>query len=335
MYEYEPQVFEFDYDGDGYVDTYIEQLDTDNNGLADTAVIIQDTNMDGHPDVVVKAFDYNQDGQMDSVQTRVDTNGDGRFDFLEKDYDSTGDGMIDTVEVFHDLTGTGQPDTHEVYAFDPQTGQLEPTWAAADFDLGGTVYTELPMFDPAQVTDPDSISGDPASSIEHWEFQGSTNRCALYSQKFVIEELTGEDINIEEFAEVAKENGWFTEEGGTTFLNMNKMLNYYGIDNEMKFHGSIEDIENCLNKGGRVIVSIDSDEIWKGETHDIFAPESSADHAVEVVGIDRSDPSHPMVILNDSGTPHGKGEMVPLEVFEQSWEDGNNQIITCYPSSRY
>jgi hypothetical protein len=301
MYEYDSHAFEFDSDDDGYIDTYVEQYDQNGDGNIDTIIEFQDTNMDGNPDVVVKSFDYNQDGKMDSIHTHIDTNGDGRFDVVEKDYDSTGDGEIDTMEVFH--------------------------------DLGGTEYTELPMFDPAQVTDPDSISGNPASSVEHWEFQGNTNRCALYSQMFVIEELTGEDINIEEFAEVAKDNGWFSEESGTTFLNMNQMLDYYGIDNEMKFHGSINEIEECLNKGGRVIVSIDSDEIWNGANHDIFAPESSANHAVEVIGIDRSDPAHPMIILNDSGTPNGKGEMVPLEVFDQAWEDGDRQMISCYPSA--
>ena len=140
------------------------------------------------------------------------------------------------------------------------------------------------------------------------------------------------NIDIEEFSEIAKEHGWFTEDGGTTFLNMNNMLNYYGIENEMVFHQSIEDIEDCLNEGGKVIVSIDCHEIWYGEDNNIFAPESSSNHAVEVIGIDRTDPEHPMVILNDSGSPKGRGEMIPLEVFEGAWEDGDCQMIKCYPS---
>ena len=200
------------------------------------------------------------------------------------------------------------------------------------FDEDITLYAhwELDNFDPNNVSNYDSISGDPAKSMEVWECQGDTNRCALYSEKFVLEELTGNDIDIEEFVAVAKENNWFTEDGGTTFLNMNNMLDCYGIENEMSFHNSIADIEDCLNEGGKVIVSINADEIWHGSDNNIFAPESCANHAVEVIGVDRTDPNNPMVILNDSGSPYGKGEMIPLELFEGAWEVGDCQMVKCY-----
>ena len=101
----------------------------------------------------------------------------------------------------------------------------------------------------------------------------------------------------------------------------------------MSFHNSIDDIENCLNNGGKVIVSIDANEIWYGHDNNIFSPASSANHAVEVIGVDRSDPEHPMVILNDSGNPNGRGEMIPLDIFEATWGDGDSQMIACYPNN--
>ena len=55
-----------------------------------------------------------------------------------------------------------------------------------------------------------------------------------------------------------------------------------------------------------------------------------ADHAVEVIGFDYSDPNNPMVILNDSGTPDGCGELVPLDVFVNAWEAGDCQMIECW-----
>lgn len=321
-----------DTDGDGYLETGFTAVDTNNSGQYDTIILQQDTTGDGMADVVQKAHDYNQDGQIDSLTTYTDTKGDGQYDDVTKAYDSTGDGVIDKVDHYTDSDGSGNVDSHEVYYIDVQTGQLIPTMAAG-FEVGGTLFTELDNFNPDD-NYPEGISGDPKESMTHWEWQGDTNRCALYSQKFVIEELNPKlgDIDMEEFAQVAKENGWFTEEGGTTFLNMNNMLDYYGVENEMSFHNSIDDIEECLNNGGKVIVSIDSDEIWYGEDNNIFAPESSSDHAVEVIGIDRTDPDHPMVILNDSGSPNGCGEMVPLDVFEGAWEDGDCQMIKCYPS---
>lgn len=327
---YETVTVQSDTNGDGYIDTVTQEADTNNSGMADIAVMQQDTDGDGYFETINRYNDYNQDGEYDSVKTHEDLNADGAYEKLTKVYDSDSDGSPDTAEVFYDETGTGTTDQHEVYAYDPGSGEIVPA-AASNYTIGGTNWQELDQYDPA-TSDPDKVTGDPESSMEHWEFQGDTNRCALYSQKFVIEELTGQEIDIEEFAQVAKENGWFTEEGGTTYLNTNQMLDYYGVENEMKFHQSMEDIEECLDNGGRVIVSIDSDETWHGKDNNIFAPDSSSDHAVEVIGIDRTDPDNPMVILNDSGSPYGKGEMVPLEVFEGAWSEGDNQMIVCYPS---
>ena len=130
-------------------------------------------------------------------------------------------------------------------------------------------------------------------------------------------------------AELAEENGWFYEENGTPFLHMNKMLDYYGIENEMSFNNDEADLREALENGEKVIVSVDADEIWYGETDDVFTPTDGANHAVQVIGIDYSDPDNPMVILNDSGHPDGCGEMVPLDVFMDAWEDGGYQMITC------
>ena len=66
-----------------------------------------------------------------------------------------------------------------------------------------------------------------------------------------------------------------------------------------------------------------------GDENNIFSPETRADHAVQVIGIDRTDPACPMVVLNDSGTPNGCGELVPLDVFENAWNAGDSQMIIC------
>lgn len=112
-------------------------------------------------------------------------------------------------------------------------------------------------------------------------------------------------------------------------LNMDRVLDYYGIDSDMSFHNNLSDIEECLDAGGKIIVAVDADEIWYGEQDDLFTPGDGANHAVEVIGIDRTNPDDTMVILNDSGNPNGCGELVPLETFLDAWEDGNCQMITC------
>ena len=352
----------FDYDDPGY-DPFVqsESIDTNYDGIPDTFVTVADTNYDGLEDTMAVGMDYNQDGVVDKVTTYTDTNGDNVFDVVTKQTDSNGDGILDFSQTMYDFDGDGHVDGSETsMLFDTDgDGQMETVITQADYNGDGvaelnyatiydpftgevsyidldqldpyqTSYTPLPTWDPAN-SDPTMVSGDPAQSMEKWECQGKTNRCALFSQKFVIEELTGREIDIEELADLAEQNGWFTEEGGTPMLNMNKVLDYYGVDNQMSWDNSIDDIKECLDKGGKVIVSIDSGEIWMGEEgDDIFSPQDGADHAVEVIGIDYTDPENPMVILNDSGTPYGKGEMVPLAMFEDAWADGDHQMIECY-----
>lgn len=324
-----PDAAYVDTNGDGIYDSLTEYHDYNQDGIFDSTTTYSDTDQDGNIDQVMKAYDSDGDGQIDTFKTHYDTDGDGRADKVieEQFLDRDGDGTIDTYIYGEDEGADGSFEIAEAYDFDITSGELQP------LDLGetgrnGTYYDELEQFDPDSV-DPANVSGNPGQSMEEWEFQGNTNRCALYSQKFVIEELTGRDVDIEEIADLAEENGWFSEESGTSLLDMNKVLDYYGVENTMSFHNDIDDIRECLDSGGKVIVSLDADEIWHGESDDLFSPTASSDHAVEVIGIDYSNPDEPMVILNDSGSPNGCGEMVPLDTFMDAWEDGDCQMVTC------
>lgn len=336
-----------DTDGDGIFDQMIEYrdanedgnpeeltiaVDTDANGVFDAAVIAIDSNSDGNVDVQANAIDANQDGTFESMRVYESTAQDGNFDKMTEMYDANGDGTIDTAKQYYDYDLDGKADYVQNCTYNPQTGEVTPVEAPPSYGAPAAV---VPQFHDQYKPDdsyPDGIVGDPASSMEHWECQGETNRCALFSQMFVIEELTGEEIDMYEFQQIAEENGWYDD--GTSLVNLNRMLDYYGIENEMSFHNDISDVEECLNNGGRVIVAVDADEIWYyGQGDDLFSPNSSANHAVEVIGIDYSDPDNPMVILNDSGTPYGCGEMVPLDEFMDAWQDSECQMVVCYPGN--
>lgn len=326
-----------------------------------------DTTGDGQADMLVStmevkgqmadvtAFDSDANGVMDFFRMEMDTNGDGIFDtsMVAQDYDQ--DGNMDFMKFYGDTTGTGDadtvltvhrdnmdPDVAFRYEFDIDTDMDHVSdmhyedVIADDSELENLAYGPLAMgsaasggtFDPE--TPSEYVVGEPATDMESWEFQGNTNRCALFSQKFAIEQITGQDIDIESFADIAEENGWFSENGGTTTLNMDKMLDYYDIDHEMQFDASLSDLEDALRNGDKVIVSVDSGQIWYGEANDIFSPGTVSDHALQVVGIDYSNPDAPMAVLNDSGSPAGCGEMVPLDIFENAWAAGDHQMIVCH-----
>ena len=301
-----------DTDGDGIMDT--TGSDSNGDGIIDTYHTELDTDGDGRIDTIIDGNDYDQDGVVESQTIYRDYDNDGVYDEVTKGYDSDGDGVIDQVVTYYDFDGDGNEDQI-----------IREQWTG---NVAGVCADELGNFDPSKAN-MNAVSGNPVLSMKEWEYQGDTGRCALYSQKFVIEELTHREIDIEELADLAEKNGWFSEESGTPLLNMDKVLDYYGVHNEMSFHNDITDIERCLRSGGKVIVAIDADEIWYGENDDLFTPGDGPNHAVEVIGIDHTNPNNPMVILNDSGNPNGCGEMVPLETFLDAWEDGNCQMISC------
>lgn len=342
---------------DGFYDQISFVGDTNNDGIADAFVSQCDTNGDGYMETTERMYDYDQDGFYDShksyqdwnydgqaelvsneyvdkngihtIDTDLDYNGDGVADesYTEQRFDSDGDGFEESSYMEMDYDGDGNIDNAGYFYIDAVSQEYYPVdyWGA----IPSNGALELDNFDPSQ-SDPELVSGDPGQSMEEWEFQGDTNRCALYSQKFVIEELTGKDVPIEDIVDIATENGWFSEDSGTASLNMTKVLDAYGIENEMSFHNDIDDIKKCLEDGGKVIVSIDADQVWYGEDSNIFSPADSANHAVEVIGIDYSNPEEPMVILNDSGSPNGCGEMVAMDVFEDAWAAGDKQMVECY-----
>ena len=339
--------FNFDLDGDGVLDSYAEDLDGD--GIIDT--IAMDTNSDGMIDTI--AMDTNHDGMVDTYHGTFDTDGDGIDDTIIEAHDYNQDEVVESITMYRDSDNNGifeevikmhtldendsmevttyldmDEDGNEDFIIKEQFLSMDEDGTSGIGNIASTYVDELENFDPENA-DMDCVSGNPEQSMKEWEYQGDTGRCALYSQKFVIEELTNQEIDMEELARFAEEQGWFSEDSGTPLLNMNKVLEHYGVSNEMSFHNEITDIEECLKSGGKIIVAIDADEIWYGERDDLFTPCDGPNHAVEVIGIDRTNPEEPMVILNDSGSPNGCGEMVPLETFLDAWEDGNCQMIAC------
>ncbi len=328
-----------DEDDDDTADvTDLDDKDEDKDDTAD--VEADDTNADdinaGFHIIEEREVDADGDGFADYgvYKFTQDNNNDGvEESYYWETYDTDKDGYIDAVLVLSDLDNDGRYESAETYVFDKNNDEFQLVQSIDISDPErGTLSCELDNFDPEN-TDASKVTGDPQDVLELWEYQGDTSRCAVYSQKFIIEEFTGVEVDIEDLVSYAAEQGWFSEEGGTSPENLNKLLDAYGIPNEMNFGYEISDIENALANGDRVIVAVDSGEYWMGESDDVYTPVDGADHAVEIIGIDRSDPEHPMVIANDSGNPNGKGEMIPLDVFVNAWADSNNLAVIAHRSN--
>lgn len=319
-----------DLDGDGMIDSLITTLesDTDGDGFIDSirTDLLYDLDGDGIADAIVKTLeeDLDGDGNIDAVTELYDYDGDGTIDeglsLFFKDTD--GDGEVDTIGVGNDFDGDGQLDALDDFDVDefmaPQDG------AAID----GCVPT-YENFDPDNA-DSDDIIGNPADSMDSWHWQEASDSCAVAAQEFALETLTGQEFDEADLRDLAEENGWYAPGGGTPIEDVGNILEHMGLNVNRSEGNDISDIEECLENGGQVIIGVDSDELWFGENDDVFGPGMDADHAVQVIGIDRSDPDEPMVILNDSGVANGCGAMVPLDLFMDAWEDSNCFMVEAY-----
>jgi len=212
------------------------------------------------------------------------------------------------------------PDVH----YNAEAGVFAQMQAAGEHPA---MYDIMPNFEP-NTANADFVVGNPEEDMAHWEYQGDTNRCALFAQQFIVEDAVRHEIDIEMFEDIAEENGWFND--GTPPEYVNKMLDYYGIDNEMSYGNEMEDIIDCLSQGGKVIVTVDAYEIVDPNYDSIIYAPDDANHAIEVIGVDYSDPENPMVIMNDSGHPDGCGSMVPQAQFMDAWEDSAFQMVAAY-----
>ena len=198
--------------------------------------------------------------------------------------------------------------------------------ASPDHSQAGAAVSYV-NFEPTSV-DMKDVVGNVVEDMANWHVQEG-NTCAVCAQEFVLEGLTGNEFDMNELRELAEENGWYNI-NGTPGNCVGNLLEHYGLDVERGYGISVQDMQNCLENGGKVIVGVDADELWSGQNEEWFFPGRDVDHAVQLVGFDHSDPDNPMVILNDSGVANGCGATVPLDVFNDAYEDSGRFAVMAY-----
>lgn len=171
------------------------------------------------------------------------------------------------------------------------------------------------------------VSGDPGAELAFWHEQAADDTCAVVSQEMVLESLTGSDFSEGSLAAEAEANGWYQPGAGTPLYHMDSLLEAHGVPTETHFGASLDDVAGALDRGEKVIVSLDSDELWSATgdppLEDLVGdpiPGQGANHAVEVTGIVDT-ASGPMVVVNDPGHPDGGAAMIPFAQFQDAWDD--------------
>lgn len=185
------------------------------------------------------------------------------------------------------------------------------------------------MTDPTQ--NQDTTIGTPETDAATFDGQQSyDDTCAIRSQEFILEQFTGQEVDEAALVQEAEDMGWYTEGQGTSPEDMGNLLELHGIPVNQYENATTYDLANELAQGHKVMISVDSGELWGEENpdmEDMATGMDGADHAVVVSGIDASDPNNPQVIVSDPGTGE-PAATYPLDQFVSAWQDSNFQMVS-------
>lgn len=201
-----------------------------------------------------------------------------------------------------------------------------------DLDAGKPDAAALAQWSADDVFSPwqengELVVGTPDEDAEFHVHQQTDFTCAVVSQQMILKQF-GFDISEAELVYEATINGWLDgPQGGTSSSNAAKLLELHGVDTHSHYGSDIESLVIELAHGHKVIVGVDSGEMWDEDFffEDWYKPHG-ADHAIVITGIDLSDPDHPQVVINDPGKSDGAGNHYPLDKFLDAWADSGK----CY-----
>lgn len=297
------EVHLYDFSGDEAVDTLVEfardgswvaVTDTDGDQLVDTFGL--DANGDGIVDLVVTR-------EGDGYRVQADLNGDGQFD------------------------GEQVLTREQLLAIDPTIVQ------ALDFSFAGHGPADpgqpevIPASPEAPLVVDGQLIGDPQGDAEHWFKQAGDGYCVPASIAQIVSEYTGVHF-ADEQAFVERANALHVFNIGPdgvpsmTTDGALALLEDAGIPASLESGTGVETLLQYLDEGRRVVVFIDSGEIWTGEP----AEDSNADHAVVVTGVDLE---RQVVIVSDPGHPAGNAAEYPIGLFQNAWEDSGFLALVC------
>lgn len=170
------------------------------------------------------------------------------------------------------------------------------------------------------------VYGDPEEAGRVWHLQEHPMSCAVVCQEFIAEELLDRDFSEARMRDYAADRDWFDD--GTLIRDFGNLLEEMGLDVERTFDADLNDLKEVLSAGGKIMVAVNNLTLH----NPLYAlmPGSTANHAVEVTGIDERDPAHVKVILNDSGVTDGAGREIPLRTFLAAWEKSEYCMVSVY-----
>lgn len=155
-----------------------------------------------------------------------------------------------------------------------------------------------------------------------WSGPQSGLDSALACQEAVARSLLGEAFSAERLEKCIRlcERAEKRESGD--------VLEKMGLEVTRETGCGLKDICQVLGEGGKVIVRVNGVALRYEEY--ARRPGVQADHTVQVIGVDRSDPKQIQMIVNDPGAADGRACRLPQKRFEKAWKIGDCAMISVY-----
>jgi hypothetical protein len=155
-------------------------------------------------------------------------------------------------------------------------------------------------------------------------YQVYPDTCAIKSQQLILQDF-GIDLPQEQLINEAMNMGIYEPGSGTQPVDVGKLLDLHGVPCTATHDATILDLTRALAQGHKVIIGVDSGELWNAGSHELIEDFMGevADHALIVAGIDVSTNE---VILTDPGSGN-EGARYPLEQFLDAWQDSGNFMV--------
>ena len=157
--------------------------------------------------------------------------------------------------------------------------------------------------------------------------------CAIKSQQLILNDF-GVPVTENQLVNQAEQLNIYSPGSGTSPQDVGKLLMLNGVDCTQHENATIYDLTSALAQGQKVIIGVDSGELWNNGVLSPFMNQvtdrlvgEQADHALIVAGIDTTNPNDVQVILTDPGTGE-EAARYPMAQFLDAWQDSGNFMVT-------
>lgn len=168
------------------------------------------------------------------------------------------------------------------------------------------------------------IYGDPIEDSKVWSKASLEQTSAVMCEKYVAQLLTGSEFSEESICEQLADTGAFDENFGCTRDTCGTFLESAGLEITKESGMTMADLCSSIDSGEKVICCVNRLSLYNPELSDF--PGMTADHFVEVIGIETSDSQNATIILND---PYGESGATACDAqqFIDSWETSGRYAI--------